>query len=67
MVNGAKIYVALKKVGNVLPQAKPPQVNRKNESDTVMGPLLKVQVTFDSLYLSFFFSSYRIIRKFTNK
>lgn len=67
MLNGAKIYVAVKKVANDLSQVKPPQVNRKNESDTVMGPLLKVQVTFDSLYLSFFFSSYRIIRKFTNK
>ena len=55
MLNGAKIYVAVKKVANDLSQVKPPQVNRKNESDTAMGPLLKVQVTFDSFYLSFVF------------
>ena len=34
--------MAVKRVASVVPQAKPPQVNRKKESDPLMGPLLKV-------------------------
>lgn len=41
-VNGAKIYVALKKSSQVKPSPSPAMSQRKTESDPLMAPLLKV-------------------------
>jgi hypothetical protein len=42
--DGAKIYVAVKKGSNseIRVKPEPPPSLRKNESDPLMGPLLKV-------------------------